>query len=246
MVTSDETPSVDNSQQQAVQDNAEQTPPNASPLQPETAGVVQKLTQLKDNWGLKVTVWLIILVFGGILIAIFSKQNFIRNLSDPGFARGLITFIISVATIGLAFVLVFQSFSGGESGENGFRRAREIFAGLMGVLGTIVGFYFGSTDKPSAPLQVAAVKVADKQLITYVSGGSRPYHYTITSTDTDFKQIDGNSEEGWVVETLAQPPKAGSRITISVKDNKETKEDRKIDMPATVSPQQRAQTGATR
>jgi hypothetical protein len=51
---------------------------------------------------------------------------------------------------------LFQSFFSGQAEDNSFRRAREIFAGLMGVLGTIVGFYFGSSEKLTAPLDVAA------------------------------------------------------------------------------------------
>ena len=92
----------------------------------------------------------------------------IGRLSDPSFARGLITFLISVATIGLAFVLVYQASS---SSDDSFRRAREVFAGLMGILGTIVGFYFGSADKTSAKLDIAAVKFTDKQIASYPKSG---------------------------------------------------------------------------
>ena len=174
--------------------------------------------------------WLILLVLGGIVVAVFFNLPVIKSLSDTGFARGLITFIITVATIGLAFVLVFQSFS--ESSEDSFRRAREVFAGLMGVLGTIVGFYFGSAEKPSALLEIATLKAAEKQLVTYVSGGVRPYQYSITSTDKDFKVIDGSSEDGWIVVFPEQAPKAGSKVTVTVTDSKQQKESRSIDFPA--------------
>lgn len=192
----------------------------------------------KAGWGgAQVTFTLIILVMGGIVYALFANLPVIRNLGDPAFARGIITFIITIATIGLAFVLVFQSFTGDQSGEDAFRRAREVFAGLMGVLGTIVGFYFGSTDKPVAPLEVATVKVAESQLITHISGGSRPYRYTISSTDADFKTITGNSEEGWIVESLEKSPKLGSQIAVNVTDNKDETESRKIDFPGKVAAQ---------
>lgn len=178
--------------------------------------------------------FLILLLIFGIVYALYANLPVIKNLSDPSFARGLITFIIALATIGLAFIMVFQSFSGMAT-DNSFRRAREVFAGLMGVLGTIVGFYFGSSEKPSAPLEVAAVKFAEKQLITYAAGGSHPYHYSITSTDKNFKSINGNSEEGWIVAILEQTPIPGSQITVSVTDNKEVKASRKIDFPAKVA-----------
>lgn len=173
---------------------------------------------------------LILLVLVAIVVAVLFNLPVIQNLGATGFARGLITFIITVATIGLAFVLVFQSFS--ESSEDSFRRSREVFAGLMGVLGTIVGFYFGSAEKPSALLEIATLKAAEKQLVTYVSGGVRPYQYSITSTDKDFKVIDGSSEDEWIVVFPEQVPKAGSKVTVTVTDSKQQKESRSIDFPA--------------
>ena len=69
----------------------------------------------------KIMFWIVFIALVGILTAIFFNVPVIRKLSDTGFARGLITFIISVATIGLAFVLVSQSFSR-ETTDEGFRR----------------------------------------------------------------------------------------------------------------------------
>jgi PKD repeat protein len=177
-----------------------------------------------------------VVVLGGIVVALVSDSPILRRFSDLAFARGLITFLISVATIGLAFVLVYQSFSADQAADNGFRRAREVFVGLMGVLGTIVGFYFGSAERPNAPLEIAPVQVVDKQLLTHVSGGTRPYQYVITSTDKDFKEIKKVSEDGWIVEVLEQPPKPGSTITVEVTDNKQQKESKKFNIPATSPP----------
>ncbi|MFO1431428.1 MAG: hypothetical protein U1F76_15005 [Candidatus Competibacteraceae bacterium] len=89
-------------------------------------------------------------------------MRLISKLSNPAVSRGLITFLISVATIALAFFLVFQSFFSSESSDDRFRRGREVFAGLLGVLGTIVGFYFGATtDSSSTPTSptIAGIQV---------------------------------------------------------------------------------------
>ena len=179
----------------------------------------------------KIMFWIVFIALVGILTAIFFDVPVIKRLSDTGFARGLITFIISLATIGLAFILVSQSFSN-QTTDEGFRRAREVFAGLMGVLGTIVGFYFGSAEKPITALDIATLKAAEKQLVTFASGGARPYQYVITSTEKDFKVINGSSEDGWIVAVLEQAPKAGSKVTVTVTDNKQQKEFRSIDFPA--------------
>ena len=39
-----------------------------------------------------------------------------------------------------------------------FVAPEEVFAGLMGVLGTIVGFYFGSAEKATPPLEISAIQ----------------------------------------------------------------------------------------
>jgi hypothetical protein len=66
-------------------------------------------------------------------IAVLTDTSVIHRLTDPPFARGLITFIISVATIGLAFVLVCESFAAGSDNkfDERFRRAQEILALLI-------------------------------------------------------------------------------------------------------------------
>ena len=173
--------------------------------------------------------YLYLFLIGFVVYALVSNNPVIARLAEPGFARGLITFLISVATIGLAFVLVYQADG---STDDSFRRAREIFTGLMGVLGTIVGFYFGSAEKGSTPLEVAAIKSADKELVTHVSGGSPPYHYVVKSTDRNFKEISNDSADGWIVEVLDQPPRSGTSLTIDVSDSKEQKQSRKIDFPS--------------
>ena len=186
--------------------------------------------------------WQYVLV-GAILfligIAVLTDNSVVRRLTDPPFARGLITFIISVATIGLAFVLVCESFSAKEDdkSEERFRRAREILALLMGILGTIVGFYFGSAQQGNVGVVgIAEIKAADKQLITYVSGGTPPYRYSITSTDTVFKPVkDKTSGDGWIVETFEQPFKPGSTVSVDATDGREQTVSRRIDFPASTS-----------
>src|SRR5262249_52339895 len=75
-----------------------------------------------------------------------GEGDFLNRLREHEYARGLITFIISVSAIILAFVLVISSLFGSTNlSEDQYRRGREVFTGLMGVLGTIVGFYFGAS-----------------------------------------------------------------------------------------------------
>src|SRR5262245_14848578 len=100
----------------------------------------------------------LVLAFLIVMALAFHSESFIAKLGDQDFARGLITFIISVSTIVLGFILVTSSLFGasdaqGQEAENRFRRGREVFAGLLGVLGTIVGFYFGAAQQSPRELQ---------------------------------------------------------------------------------------------
>jgi hypothetical protein len=203
-----------------------------------TNGWLEQLTRAVERLNALIK-WQYVLVgaaFFLIGMAVLTDTAVIRRLTDPPFARGLITFIITVATIGLAFVLVCESFAAGSDDkfDERFRRAREILALLMGILGTIVGFYFGSAQQSNVgPLGIAEVKAADRQLITYISGGSPPYRYSINSTDPVFKTIkDKTSQDGWIVEGFTQPFQAGSTITVSATDSKDQTVSRKVDFPA--------------
>jgi hypothetical protein len=179
-------------------------------------------------WRIWVSIkWEYVLVgvlLGFIAVSVLIDSPVIRRLIDPAFARGLITFIISVATVGLGFVLVCESFAPGpdDGSDEKFRRAREIFTLLLGILGTVVGFYFGSAERGTAGgLAVADITATDRELIAHVSGGSPPYRYSVSSDDRDFTPIkDKISQDGWIIETLNRPCKPGSKLTIAITDGK--------------------------
>jgi hypothetical protein len=85
-------------------------------------------------------------------------------------------------------------------------------------------------------LAIAGIKIADRQLITYVSGGSPPYRYSISSTDPALKTIkDKTSQDGWVVETLEQPFKPGSTLTVDAVDSRNQMVTRRVDFLAAAS-----------
>jgi hypothetical protein len=84
----------------------------------------------------------------GVIIWAVSRGDSIllTKLAETEAARGLVTFLITASAVGIAFMLIYHAFSAVSNGEN-FRMAREIFMSLIGILGTIVGFYFGAADK---------------------------------------------------------------------------------------------------
>ena len=176
---------------------------------------------------------LIVLFAGAILIAIGVDAPALSRLSDPAYARGLITWLIVLTAIGLAFILVYQAFNNSGQSEEGFRRGREVFAGLMGIVGTIVGFYFGSAEKGLATLSVADPIQDGTSITTFVSGGTAPYRFTLESADKTLVKDPGKvrtAETGWIRFDLATQPSGVTSVTITLTDSKELKATKKFDV----------------
>lgn len=92
----------------------------------------------------------------GILLAIVGKilfdETFLNNLAKIEVARGLITSLISIGTIGIGILIISANYtSQGEDKETAnekFNRGKDILSLFIGVLGTIIGYYFGSSNLP--------------------------------------------------------------------------------------------------
>jgi hypothetical protein len=92
------------------------------------------------------------LVVLGVIVFIVTKdgQIFLSSLAKKEVARGLITFLIAISTVGIAIILAVSTLvlAEGDAGDRRFDRGKQILTTLIGVLGTIVGFYFGSENAP--------------------------------------------------------------------------------------------------
>jgi len=107
-------------------------------------------------------------------------------------ARGLITFLVAIVTVLIAVILSLYAITTTDSeAKDRFMLGKEVLTILIGVLGTIVGFYFGAatTNQPvTEAMQIARPFISNSQLrkgdslliSSYVSGGSSPYTYSIT------------------------------------------------------------------
>ena len=160
-----------------------------------------------------------IFVLIGAAIIGFDK-GVLLSMSKVEFARGLITYLFAVVTIGTAVVLVVSALTSTESPahEKRFERGKEVLSLLLGVFGTIVGFYFGSevTQKAgatAASLQLAPIHLnvqtatAASQLTfqTFVSGGKPPYRYGV-GFGTDAVEVSDKVESnGWIQKTVSLP-----------------------------------------
>jgi beta-lactam-binding protein with PASTA domain len=95
---------------------------------------------------------LIILGFIGFIITDYG-QSFLGSLADSNKARGLITFLIAITTVGIAIILAISTLvlTEGDAGDRRFDRGKQVLSVMIGVLGTIVGFYFGAETKATQP-----------------------------------------------------------------------------------------------
>jgi len=141
-----------------------------------------------------------------------DKGRVLLGMGKPPFARGLITYLFSVVTIGTAVVLVLSALLGTE--EKRVDKAKEVLGLLLGVFGTIVGFYFASELSASelrnkltvSPVLLSANEAAPGSTVTVtvsVQGGTAPYRYSVSIGQ---ELPDAYSElvrpDGWVVKPV--------------------------------------------
>lgn len=145
-------------------------------------------------------------LFGYVLYKGISSAKF--DLTDNDSARGMITFLVAFVTVGIALILVMAAFmSGGKDVEKRLNFGKDVLTVLIGVLGTIMGFYYGQEagEKRAANQEQTAgrtgdasgrrqtILIADPQLSpaapraggeftlnTTFGGGEGPYTYTVT------------------------------------------------------------------
>lgn len=171
-----------------------------------------------EQWaGLSLMIIAVVII---LLMALgVSSDEFLLRLEDTHFARGLVTYLFAVGIIGLFFIVAIGSLTAGEAGDEQFSRGKDLLALLIGIFGTILGFYFGSNgpDMPLRPV-LKAVMVSPEQptsgqtvrLTTAVEGGAPPYVYRIEWTTPDGKTefTEQESKDGSLDYELRMPTTA--------------------------------------
>jgi hypothetical protein len=192
---------------------------------------------------------------GGVFVLILYKNlTGQQDLGDIETARGMITFVVSVVTVAMGLILVLAAFlSGGKDIEKRFGFGKDVFTILVGVLGTIMGFYYGQeaakNGEGGGGQQTAQVlQISDPRpdpaepaagttfgIISQISGGDAPYKYTITFDPANIIQAppaDQPSADGTINHQFTVPAgtAAGTAIkytiTASDKNNKQGTNDK--------------------
>jgi hypothetical protein len=171
-------------------------------------------------------------VFVMIGMAILGwDHGFLAGLAEGTRARGLITYLFTVVTIGVAVALVLAALAGPEptdSTDRRFQRGKEILSLLLGVFGTIVGFYFGAETaktnrEEAASLQLSNLDLAPQPvgpagMVTVravARGGVSPVRYGVAQDNDKIEVKDIAFEGGWLVKQLKlRPPQEGALQSI--------------------------------
>jgi hypothetical protein len=90
---------------------------------------------------------------GGFALLLFFlfglRSEFITQMRSIESARGLLTFLFAIGTVGIAVVIVLANFLSSATGEDLSQRVqngKDVLTTLIGVFGAILGFYFGALE----------------------------------------------------------------------------------------------------
>ncbi|HYW10810.1 MAG TPA: hypothetical protein VE871_02605 [Longimicrobium sp.] len=167
-----------------------------------------------------------LMILGAVILLIaatvlgLDRGNVLQNLQNGLYARGLITYLFAVGTIGGVVVLILAALisPGGDTAKENFARAKEVLSLLLGIFGTIIGFYFGSIKSEQegpvgsgGPVQIAVPPSADTigggmvPVMAFIRGGAPPYAYGLGLDEDAAATASRSSPDGWIRDSLPAP-----------------------------------------
>ncbi|BCG71608.1 hypothetical protein MesoLj113a_27660 [Mesorhizobium sp. 113-1-2] len=172
-------------------------------------------------------------------------HGFLSGMARPELARGLITYLFAIVTIGIAVALVLNTLVGpapSDANDGRFQRAKEVLSLLLGVFGTIVGYYFGAESSKAnleAPFELSTPDLSPQPvgpagLVTVravIKGGTAPLQYGVGQGTDNVEVKDLAFEGGWIVKQVqlkAPSPAEVQSIHLVVEDSSGKRIDRVV------------------
>lgn len=138
-----------------------------------------------------------IIGLGFILIIWGFQPGHLEMLSRVEIARGFITLLLAVGVLSIFMIVIAAIvFDSDSPKRNVYERSKTILSMLLGIFGTVLGFYFGLQDsKSSSQMTVSEVTThvaADTKALNIgavITGGSPDYQVLVTIKDEEGKNL---------------------------------------------------------
>ncbi len=184
------------------------------------------------NWAQKLTIISIVLTAGAVIVYGFWNLGHLTLLANLDVARGFITLLFAVGALAIFMIITTAIvFDVNSDSKSIYERAKTILSMLIGIFGTVLGFYYGSqddaTDKAGFLLRPIVVEAGESKselnITASVEGGEPDYKFFVVVTDKDGKTIENlsrNQTNKNGILNLASPLnvtlQAGKTIIVSV------------------------------
>jgi hypothetical protein len=124
-----------------------------------------------------------------------STGIFLNRLANKEVARGVITFLFALTTVGVAVILALSTVLSAPSADDDkrFDRGKQVLSSLIGILGTIVGFYFGADTTQKSSLEITTSTLPHGDVNSAYSstlqttGGTSPMKWSATTLPAGLK-----------------------------------------------------------
>jgi|SRR6185369_1195722 len=191
--------------------------------------------QGKSNWlawNGAYTLFLSIFVLGGYGWLVSYVIWGLHGAYSVEGTRLLLVLTLTIAMFGFGGLLIFSAlFPSKEGGpiQDRFRLAREIFLVFSGIFGTIIGFYFGTSDTENKGASLAIeVGYTDGQVTAAITGGAEPFIGIITKKGESGGEMMTANKRTLSYSATPCPPDA----TILVVDGRGRRADGSVKCPA--------------
>lgn len=188
-----------------------------------------------ETGGEKLATILLFVAGAAVLIVLawgLSSPDFRASIANFEQARGMITFVVAVLAAAIILITMIAIFFVDEKYVDRIDRARDLLTIVVGILGTIIGFYFGAGTQnqtrsetagaPATLIILPAIGIGGTLIIT-AKGAAGPYKATVPGEKTTTIALEpdpADPERLLLKRNDALPCPAGLTLTFTTKDGK--------------------------